>query len=421
MRRVATADDGSTRHHVLTPIPLLLALAALQSNDAPLNNGGDVVLTYSSPSVGAPLGHPPDLAGDLWWKVLPGDRFMGYQGPSGATMEIDGYFESYHDTDWTTPGWFHERMHGPSLRSANPLTPGNLEPAFFQLGLTTETHVSLGPSGFGNPCTIAPSLCSPGGCMYPGFVTGYLVDLSLDSTAGSGVVVPSDGSAVSDLVTTYFVPGGMSIVGGSCGSGDLVSQSVASIDETMADDLGGYSPYGGFQLGGQGPVADAVNVTSECAVTFREPILNVIATTNGLVYPFTETGNNGGGATNGLKLSVGSGTAFLGVEVRSLAAAAVPNFAFGASAFNGLAPPGIPVLGAAMLIVPDLATDVSLQNWQGSVSPSVFTFTSEGAFQSVQFPIPATAAGLDLFTQGILIDAATLKLRTTNAVRTSLL
>ncbi|MEM7310005.1 MAG: hypothetical protein AAF682_25240, partial [Planctomycetota bacterium] len=154
--------------------------AQVNSNDTPLNNNGDVVFIYSSPSSGfTSLAFPPDVTGDLYWRAHSGSNMMcDVDAVIGSAMEVDGYYESLFDTDWSTTPSFYSRSHGPALPDSAGL--GGLEPSFFQLGLTTETVVLVGPSGFGNPCTVAPSLCSPSGgtCPPPGFVNGYLIDLA---------------------------------------------------------------------------------------------------------------------------------------------------------------------------------------------------------------------------------------------------
>ena len=94
---------------------------------------------------------------------------------------------------------------------------------------------------FGRVATfVGGTLCSPGGlCPPPGFLNGYLVDLSFGTAVGSGIVVRADGGPSSDLATTYFVTGGMVATGGTCGFGDYDLQDVHSTDETIADDAGG--------------------------------------------------------------------------------------------------------------------------------------------------------------------------------------
>ena len=211
------------RRHLPTWLALAVALApsvAAQANDAPRNNGDDVTFFYSDPSLGAPLGTlPPDIKGDLFWTVHTGEDHLAYADPAGfARMEIAGYYEEIFDTDLTTPPWFYVRTHGPALPGA--LGPPFLKPAFFELGLTSEVVVDLGPTGFGTPCTIAPSLCT--GCPTP-FVSGWTVDVQF--APGASVLVGSLGTSASDLATTWFLHGGMVATGGLCGMGDYTCRT----------------------------------------------------------------------------------------------------------------------------------------------------------------------------------------------------
>jgi len=302
----------------------IVASAQSGSNDMPLNNGGDLLAIPLGTSVGAPTGTvPPSLTGDLYWKVLAGDRVLHHQTAAGATMEINGYVEDLYDTDWSTMPSFYDRSHGAALPEPN----GGLQPAFFQLGWTSETLVSLGLSGFGNPCSIAPSLCSPAGgaCPPPGFVNGYQVEISLGSAPGTGIVVPADGTAASDHAVTWFIPGGMTALGPPCGLGDFTLQDRHSTDETMVGLPNGTNPYGGAQGAGSGPAQEPANGTVATHVRFRERVLNARADSGtGLGVEGLPIG---GGAMNALRLSLGSGQATLGWEIRSQQDAGLPNLA----------------------------------------------------------------------------------------------
>ncbi len=404
------------RLHSLLPLCLLTlpAFGQANSNDVPLNNGGDVMFIFSSPSIGAPSGTvPPDSTGDLYYKVLPGDRLLRHATP--ASVVIDGYYESIFDSNFSTSPDFYDRTHGPAVIGAS----STFEPAFFQLGFTSEVTVILGSSGFGNPCTVAPSLCSPPGgtCPPPGFVNGFLVDIDFGA---AGIGVPADGTSASDLATTYFLPGGMTATGGACGLGDYTFQDVHSTDESAADVLGtGLNPFGGFQFSGSGPLPESIVSSLEANLTFRNPMLNPIAD-SGTGFGLEE-GDNGGGAANGLLLPVGSGSATLGVEIRSLQSAGVPNLAVAGASLAPLPAPGIDVFGASLLVTPDTAFRITSGVWQGAVLPMTFVFTSEGAFQSAQLPLPSSVAGFDLFLQGFVLDLTSFAGENTNVVRTSLL
>jgi hypothetical protein len=406
------------RLRALLAAAVLAAPAAAQSgrNDVPLNNGADVAFTYSDPSVGASVGTvPPAIDGDLYWKVLPGDRILQHQTELGAFVEIDGYLEMLWDTQWTTPPDFYDRSHGSALAGGN----GTLEPAFFQLGWTSETLVSLGSSGFGNPCTLFPSLCSPPGssCLPPGRINGYIVDLKIEGTPGSGIVVPADGTAASDHAVTWFVTGGMTALGGPCGLGDYTIQDLHSYDETIAGLPDGTSPYGGFQIAGSGPLPEAATHTTESNLAFRHAMLNVVADSGGGLG--LEASDNGGGGMNALRLPVGTGAAALGVEIRSRQAVGTANLAAVAASYGKLPAPGIELFGAHILIAPLPVSSFTASVWNGAVVEVIFQTTSEGVLAGAPIPVPASGVGFDLYLQGLVLDLATGSAVNTNLWRTS--
>ncbi len=389
-----------------------LAIAQVNSNNSTLNNGGDVVFLFSSPSSGfTAAANPPDATGDWYYKVWKGNQSLNHVTPLGSVMEVDGFYESLFDTFWGTIGSptsssadFYARTLGPAVLST--VNPGVYEPLFATAGFTTETLVLVGNSGFGNPCTVAPSLCSPPGSTCPptGFVNGYLVELNFSSTPGTGVILPADGTAASDTALTYFVNGGMTATGGGCGLGDYGLQDVHSTDETQRDDFGGVNPDGGFQLGGGGPLAEAVVSMLEANLTFRDAILNLQANTGGAGV---EVGDNGGGATNAIRLDTSSGLSTLGIEMRDLASAGGINIAVAGFSLTPIPNPGVPVFGglANLLIVPDGVFNSTAV--PGAITPTVFVFTSEGAFTGPQFPLPplVPVPGVPLlYGQGIIID-----------------
>ena len=391
------------------PYLLLAACPQVNGNDVPPNNGDETFVFFSSPSVGSGLtgGFTP---GDLFWKTLPGDRVLA---AGSGTMEIDSFYEPLFDTDWATSPSFYDRMIGPALPSP-AAAPCQLEPAFFQLGVTSETLFIIGSSGFGNPCTVVPSLCSPSGgtCPPSGFINGYIVQLYFSSTPGTGIVLPADGTSASAV--TYFLPGGMVATGGTCGLGDYDLQAEYSTDETQFDDCFGVSSFSGFQLGTGGPVPDLVTDTPTPNAGFREPVLNVVADSGGGLG--IETADNGGGALNALKLDTSGGLATIGFEIRDLAGGATPNVAFGAASTTMIGPPGIPVFGTGSLLI---RPTLSAACFAGAVSPTVFVFTSEGAFISCQLPV-SVSGPRDIYWQGLVLDLTTGLGRTTNRVRTSL-
>ncbi len=387
-----------------------VALAQVNSNNSTLSNGGDFIFLFSSPSSGFTAGaNPPDVAGDWYYKVWEGAGTLNHVTALGSVMEVDGFYESLFDTFWGTIGSpassapdFYARTLGPAVASTT--NPGILEPGFVTAGFTTETLVIVGNSGFGNPCTVAPSFCSPPGSTCPpsGFVNGYLVELNFSSTPGTGVVLPADGTSASDTALTYFVTGGMVASGGPCGLGDYGLQDVHSTDETQADLAGGLNIAGGFQLGGGGPQAEGVASMLAANLTFRDRIVQMRASTAGGCREF---GDNGGGATNGRRLAVGSGLSTIGVEVRDLASSTTPNLTVAGASLVPIPNPGVPVFGQAnLLVVPDGLFSATSGLWMGAVTPTVFTLTSEGAFSGVQLPIASSAAGINLNTQGLVVD-----------------
>jgi hypothetical protein len=375
--------------------------SAQVTNDVPLSNGGDALFFYSDPSA----------AGDLFWRALPGDRLLAHQhGPTGdATMEYTGCYEEIYDTDWSTSPSFFDRHVGPALPV--PGAPCALEPAFLQTGVLGGTTISIGPSGFGSPCTIAPSICSPGGCGLAGGPVGWIVDVEFASSPGTGVVVPADGTAASDLAVTYFVPPGMPATGGPCGLGDYVFQTTHSTDETQANDCGGLSAFSGSRLGSAPAVQDAFSVTPAFTLAFREPVLNVVADGGSGV----EHGPNGGGALNGLKLDTQSGAATIGVELRDLEGIGDLAFVWSAAAAGG--PPGTPV-GDAWLLQRFSRNMPAC--FLGTVAATTFVFTAEGAFETCQIPQLPVAAPVDVYWQGLMHDTVTGGFRNTNRVRTTL-
>src|SRR4029453_9747703 len=82
-------------------------VAAQNSNDSTYNNGGEVAFFYSSPRVGGCQN------ADLCWRAHTGANFMNDVDAAlgGSLMEVDGYYESLFDTDWSTTPHFYTRGH----------------------------------------------------------------------------------------------------------------------------------------------------------------------------------------------------------------------------------------------------------------------------------------------------------------------
>jgi len=284
----------------------------------------------------------------------------------------------------------------------------------------------VGPSGFGAPCTVAPSICSPATtgsvCAATGFVVGWIVDITFGATIGSGVVmtaagVPGGAPTGDDMSTIRFVTGGMSASGGTCGAGDYAMQDVHSTDETQADVAGGINPSGGFQLAGGGLANEGVASMTASHEAWRGNIVNVRARSPGGPV---EVGDNGGGAMNGRNLAVGGGGAQLGVELRDLAGSGSPNIGIVGASLTALPNPGLPALGGNLLVLPDGLFNSTSAIWQGPVAPIIFVFTAEGAFTGANLPVPPTAGGATLHIQGATFSLVTFTVNSTNKVTTFL-
>jgi hypothetical protein len=413
---------------VASALALTAGLSAAQnSNDATFTNGGDVVFFYSDPSSGATSGAVPgDITGDLFWRAHTGANFVNdvdatlagapltlieHAGApaSASSMEIDGYYENLFDTSFATTPHFYVRAHTDLAAGLPALTPyGNL---------TAGITVLIGPSGFGTPCTIAPSLCSGGSCAPTGFVNGWIVDIGFGATVGSGIVLTAAGGNGDSFATTWFVTGGMTATGGACGSGDYTMQDVHSTNETQADLGLGINPSGGFQVAGGGLANEGVASMLEASETYRNNIVNVRANTLGAGV---EVGPNGGGAMNGRVLSVGGGGSTIGVELRDFAAVGIPNIGIVGASLTPLPNPGVFALGGNLLVLPDGLFNSTSAIWQGPITAQTFDFTAEGAFIGAQLPIPPTASGVTLHIQGARFNLSNFTLNSTNKVTTTL-
>jgi hypothetical protein len=365
------------------------------NNDATLNNGGDVIFSYSDPALG----------GDLYWRAHTGANMMNdTSGPLGApvqTMEVDGYFESIFDTDWTTTPIFYDREHVPVVGGLPVLGGGTL--------------VVIGPSGLGPPAA---------GCPPVGFVDGYIVDIAFGATPGSGVVLPADGTPGSDTATVWHVGAAGCIVTtplcppGACGAGDYTLQDVHSTNETQADIGGtGLNPSGGFQIAGGGLGLEAVTSMAEGNETWRGNLVQVVAASSGGAG--VEVALNGGGAMNGRALPVSAGGATLGIEIRDSAATGGPNIAIAGASLTKIPGPGA-FVGAWLKVIPDGLFNSTSALWTGSVAAIVFALGPEGAYTSPQLPVPPTAAGATLNIQGATFDLGSFIVDNTNVVTTAL-
>jgi hypothetical protein len=415
-------------HALVAALALAAPAAAQNSNDSPFNNNGDVILFYSSPSSGGTSGGTGcgTVTGDLYWRAHTGANFVndvdatlaaapltflehGGAAAGASAMEIDGYYESLFDTDFSTTPSFYVRAH-------TNLVAGIPDLSAYCAG-TAGITVVIGASGFSSPCTIAPSLCTAGICAPPGTANGWITDIGFGATIGSGIVITAGGVAGDNFATTWFLPGGMVSTGGLCGGGDYTLQDVHSTNETQADIRGGINPSGGFQLAAGGLIHEGVTSMTEGHETWRNNIINVRANTQGAGV---ETGDNGGGAMNGRNLSVGGGGSTLGVELRDFAAVGTPNIGIVGASLTGLPSPGVSALGGNLLVLPDALFNSTSAIWQGPISTQTFVFTQEGAFVGAQLPVPATAAGAKLHIQGARFNLTAFTLNSTNAVTTFL-
>ncbi len=432
---------------ILAPQTVSIQIGTGRSgNDIPLNNGPETVRFLSKPSVGAPVGtFPPDLDGDFFWGILAREVLTCARGK----IRLDGTMEYLFKTDWTTTASFYDRAITRAIESTAHVTDkgttactdpcfactysgsgnaGSREPLFLNNPATfgnpaTPSNsggdqylfISLGDSGLGNPCTIAPTLCSPtgGDCPPPGFVNGYFVEVSLypGGEPGTGVDIVCNG--VCDAALTYFAPGGMNHSGGTCGLGVYTLQGAVSTNETPGIDPALASPFGGFHLGGGVVVPNSWAHTPAVWATFAEPVLNVVADTG--LGAGLEPSPNGGGALNGLYLSVGSGQATVGLEIRSLHDASVlSNVAVSGFALTPIPPPGIPYYGSYLLLALDNVFNATTS--AGTATPIVFSFPTEGAFTGTQFPVAAAFAGAVLHGQGTVLDPSSLSANSTQMV-----
>ncbi len=416
---------------------LIAPVLDAQRNDMPLNNGAELLVELSNPTVGAPLLASKSATDDLFWRVYSGDRVLCYTSPAGAsTMVIDGYCEGIYATDWSSPPDFYDRLHGPALASI--LNPGNREPAFFQLGFATEVLVSLGNCGLPDPCLSFPALCVGAAPSCPSgvpagapasslpesaggqVVNGWLVEIQIQ---GAGIEIPSDGTAASDHAVTYFPKGGMSSPGPCPPAGDYVYQASYSTDETQADrPATGISEFSGRQVSPGPRVPDPVTHAPAVHVTFREPVLNMVADSG---TGSLEVSKNGGGALNALKLPTSTGSARIASELRSARASQI-DIAFVGSSLTPLSHPGFPVFGGTcwLLFLPDAVTTYTVSAWTGMFVTLSATLAcsprDDFVFNGTPLPVPAGGTGLSLYSQGFILHTVTFTFSSTNRVRTSL-
>ncbi len=378
------------------PIATALAAAGLADaqNELVLNNGPDVSWYVNDPSVGSPVGtFPPDWNGELFWKVYPRETLLAADGD----LSVTGLSLVVLDSNWSTSPDFHDFFLSRGQPSS---TVGGIEPT---PGDPNGVFVSLGNSGLPDPCSLpgnpygcvdgCPSLsgCTEESLLYEVEIT-FATPIVLDASS-----FPVDGTT--DLTITFFIQGGMPFVSGGptgCSSGDYTFQWAASnsdflcqkgedaaeIPGTNAAPFGGWNAGGGYQ-----PIGDWYDQSNWVPLSFEEPILNARPDPGSLVP--AQIG------TAGVLLGVGLGQATLGVQVQAKQHATELVFCAG-TLQPPLAPPGLAVLGANLLLAPDFLALALAGVWSGSVAPN-------GVFQSPQVAIPDSAAGFDLHLQGVIV------------------
>lgn len=375
-------------------------LAAQSGNDNFKTNGGDVVFGYSSPSVGFSTGaNPPDFSGDWYWKVYDAASLT----TSSTSSEITGWSISLFDTDWSTAPAFYDTIFAKGI--ASTVNPGNIEPDFTD---PNGVLVSLGVAPFGDPCVINPPLCGGGACAPAGQVVGYAVEVGIGTCTGDGILFTSDDST--HLTESSFLPGGMlSTTGtGMCGNGDYALMDVHSQDETQADVVPGYSPFGGFNVPGTGLVPEPITEVAEQHIETCSTTLNIrLGPPVAVPIPYGTAGQGETGVAGVNADLSGTGGAGLPFGYRLFddvgLTQAVPFALASSCVLVPPAPPGIPILGGNVLLnLADPVVFIAIR--QGPIlldhPPGAPTAFDNGVYES-QNPaqIPISAVGKTVWSQ----------------------
>lgn len=393
-------------------------------NDLTLHNGLDGFFIFSDPSVGAATGtNPPNLNGDLFWKVFPKEAMhFGTSAAGGnppGTAEISGIRVSIADTDWSTSPAMHDLILTPGRPSPTAAFAGNIEPDYTS---PAAIFISFGPSGLPDPCTIPGSGCT-GGC--PTGLNYYDIDLFFGTGAGDGIVVQADGTV--DWTLVSFLPGGMTATGGRCGAGDYVTQAAYSSnfftggrEEKQADWLGtGFSAFSGQSIGNfngapTGYVPDVIQDTPALEISFVQPILT----------PMVDIGD--GVMDRGLvtlNVSTGTGTVSMGFESFDYRSIGSTLLTSGVLAGTTLPVPG---LGGLLLDPSDPVFNFLLSlNLIGNYAyvagpqsaPGVVSTFHDGIALTPMVPLPVTTAAAGFAFQGAAIGGA---IRFTNVFTTQI-
>jgi hypothetical protein len=407
----------------------------IQENDIQFNNGTDVVFLYSDPSVGSSAGTGVvDLSGDLLWKSYPATALKSPVPIATPQMQLVGFDWAIYDTDWSTSATIYDVLIstgtvGTAAPLAGVITPNFADPnAVLLLG---------GPSGFPDPCTISPALCTAGGCPPVGYVNGYLVDASLAGPCdGSGLPAHILLAKDNHYCATQFVPGGMTFMSGppgACGIGDYSIMDAHSTDETQfADPAVGPSnmnPYGGFQIGGPAAALGPEPSTeiAKYAFQFCEPTISI--------YVGSDPTEVSASLPGGLKFLTGDAGAQ--ADVSGLGGTTIryivydedglpvgTTLCFASSCIAPLLPnPGLNIMGAQVLLnVSDPTVFAALANGLVQLDNQGGVPFDNGIFQSAIRPLPASAGGigLTLHSQGFPLRIATFALTQTQAFDTAL-
>jgi hypothetical protein len=397
----------------LSALALLATPALAQDfNNLDLNNGGDGIFFYNDPGVGNPPNSFPitNYDVDFWYRVYPKEAF---HHPLG-TLEVTGFTNEYYDTDWVaTPNGvtgitssMHDMILTPGIIQGDgtmapdlPGAPNPLEVDIVGLDITGLLTNPCPAAGVAGGCASATSVCPA-----TGFVVGYIIGLDF---GGAGPVLQAD--EFTDWTWSTFVPGvapavgGMTLAGGSCGTGDYILQDVHSSNvfgngELQADLLGnGFSRYGGFQVGGTGAGAWNPDLMDE---VYAEPLEFGTA----ISEPVNDVGLGPQTGLAALNPSVGGGANTLGMRYWSASAAGELAFFF-ASTFPLLPRPGIALLDINILVnIADPLAGTIAGIWAGFIVGGLGTFADDGIFDSVQIPLPPILVGFSLQVQGFNFD-----------------
>ncbi|MEX1025397.1 MAG: hypothetical protein WD226_10000 [Planctomycetota bacterium] len=397
----------SVRALFVLTLPALLAgaassqSAAFLGNEVQLSAGGSTVWIYNSPSVGGTTG-APILGADLAYKGVPQNRTRTASGTANLRSLEDIFLG---DLDWPNgaPDFYDIAIDTSSAEFGVQFD--NLIPDFFASG-SVAALLSLGNSGFPNPCTQGAAGCTGSlGCPAP--VTGYIVSLELLSP----IAIPGGQDDLAGTSLVNFLPGGM-VYGassgvGACGLGDYVFQGAQSLTENQADYLtqAGTSWCEGFQLGDPagvsptGPLEDANTTMLEMNFGLDDIVVEAEITDAGAGY-----GPVRGGASLGVDTQ--TGTATLAAHVTAGPGLA-GSLVFPAVALGQL-PVAVPVFGAGLMINPDGTFNSTFAAYSGTgpllaVDDVGDPTPDQAEAVSVSLPLPVMPGPLRAYMQAFIV------------------